>query len=211
MLTKIKVKKKMTKLNNMPTEHDKWAKLKKGKNHKERVVQSLNRFQYRYRLACSFSSMTIDGTKPLTEKGYTAFMKLFLAYSAYDEVRAAEMILLNRETLRVHSIKNEIELAEKLRKNLKLKDLLIEGIESVNKDENDGLKKSLLNFYDANGRDILCVATAARNSFVHGDLTAGGAGLSINAKVTAIEELATVLRNYCDKLFSKCLKKIEVL
>lgn len=199
----------MRTLNNMPTEHAKWAKLKEGKNHKQRVVQSLNRFQYRYRLACSFSSMTIDGTTPLTAKGYTAFMKLFLAYAAYDEVRAAEMILLKRETLRVHSIKNEIELAATLRKNLKLKNLLIEGIESVNKDENDGLKKSLLNFYDANGRDILCVATAARNSFVHGDLTAGGAGLSINARVAAIEELATILRSYSDKLFSKCLKRIE--
>jgi hypothetical protein len=119
------------------------------------------------------------------------------------------MILLKREKLRVHSIKNETALAATLRKNIKLKDLLIEGIESVNKEENEGLKKSLLNFYDANGRDILCVATAARNSFVHGDLTAGGAGLSINARVAAIEELATVLRNYCDKLFSKCLKKIE--
>jgi hypothetical protein len=199
----------MTTLNNMPTEHAKWAQLKKGKNHKQRVVQSLTRFQYRYRLACSFSSMSIDGTTPLTAKGYTAFMKLFLAYAAYDEVRAAEMILLKRETLRVHSIKNEIELAATLRKNIKLKNLLIEGIESVDKDKNDGLKKSLLNFYEANGRDILCVATAARNSFVHGDLTVGGAGLSINAKVAAIEELATVLRNYCDKLFSKCLKKIE--
>lgn len=195
----------------MPTEHAKWAQLKKSKNHKQRVVQSLNRFQYRYRLACSFSSMTIEGTKPLTAKGYTAFMKLFLAYAAYDEVRAAEMILLKRETLKVHHIKNEITLAATLRKNLKLKDLLIEGIESINKDENDGLKKSLLNFYDSNGRDILCVATAARNSFVHGDLTTGGAGLSINAKVAAIEELARVLRDYCDKLFSKCLKKIEAL
>jgi len=199
----------MTTLNNMPTEHAKWAQLKEGKNHKQRVVQSLTRFQYRHRLAFSFSSMSIDGTTPLTAKGYTAFMKLFLAYAAYDEVRAAEMILLKREKLRVHSIKNEIELAATLRKNIKLKNLLIEGIESVDKDENDGLKKSLLNFYEANGRDILCVATAARNSFVHGDLTVGGAGLSINAKVAAIEELATVLRNYCDKLFSKCLKKIE--
>ena len=69
--------------------------------------------------------------------------------------------------------------------------------------------KSLLNFYEANGRDILCVATAARNSFVHGDLTAGGAGLSINARVDTIEELARILRIYTDKLFSKCLKRIE--
>jgi hypothetical protein len=57
----------------------------------------------------------------------------------------------------------------------------------------------------------MCVATAARNSFVHGDLTAGGAGLSINARVAAIEQLAAILRNYSDKLFSKCLKRIEEL
>jgi hypothetical protein len=55
----------------------------------------------------------------------------------------------------------------------------------------------------------MCVATAARNSFVHGDLTAGGAGLSINARVAAIEELSDVLREYSDKIFSKCLQNIE--
>ena len=196
-------------LNNMPTDHAKWAHLKKGENIKTKVLNSLNRFQFRYRLACSFSSMTIDGTTPLSAKGYTAFTKLFLAYSAYDEVRAAEKVLLKRENLKVHSIKNQAALAATLRKNQKLKDLLMEGIENQNEIENDGLKKSLLNFYEANGRDIMCVATAARNSFVHGDLTAGGAGLSINARVAAIEELATVLRNYCDKLFSRCLTRIQ--
>lgn len=197
----------MKTLNNMPTEHAKWAQLKKSEQLKQKIVNSLNRFQYRYRLACSFSSMTVDGTKPLTTKGYTAFMRLFLAYSAYDEVRAAEKILLKREKLKVHSIKNEIELATTLRQNEKLKKLLIEGIDDEN--ENSGLMKSLRNFYEANGRDIMCVATAARNSFVHGDLTAGGAGLSINTRVAEIEELSTILRNYSDKLFSKCLKRIE--
>ena len=189
----------------MPTEHAKWAQLKKEKQINQKVIHSLNRFQYRYRFACSFSSMTIDGTTQLTAKGYTAFMKLFLAYSAYDEVRAAEMVLLKREKPKVHNIENQSVLAATLRKNEKLKKLLLDGLAN----ENDWLKKCLHNFYDGKSEDIMCIATAARNSFVHGDLTVGGAGLSINAKVAAIEELATVLRNYCDKLFSKCLKKIE--
>jgi hypothetical protein len=149
--------------------------------------------------------MTIDGTTTLTAKGYTAFMKLFLAYSAYDEVRAAEKILLKRDKLKVHNIENQTALAASLRKNEKLKKLLLDGIAN----DNDGLKKSLHKFYEGNSEDIMCIATAARNSFVHGDLTAGGAGLSINARVAAIEELATILRSYSDKLFSKCLKRIE--
>jgi hypothetical protein len=132
-------------------------------------------------------------------------MKLFLAYSAYDEVRTAEMILLKREKLKVHNIENQTTLASTLRKNEKLKKLLIDGIAN----ENDGLKKSLYKFYEDKSNDIMCIATAARNSFVHGDLTAGGAGLSINARVTAIEELAAMLRIYSDKIFSKCLRKIE--
>jgi len=195
----------MKTLNNMPTEHAKWAQLKKEKQINQKVIHSLNRFQYRYRFACSFSSMTIDGTTPLTAKGYTAFMKLFLAYSAYDEVRAAEMVLLKREKPKVHNIENQAALAATLRKNEKLKTLLIDGLAN----ENDWLKRSLESFYDGKSEDIMCIATAARNSFVHGDLTAGGAGLSINARVAAIEELATILRSYSDKLFSKCLKRIE--
>lgn len=195
----------MPTLNNMPTDHAKWTQLKKSKDIKTKVLNSLNRFQYRYRLGCSFSSMTVDGTTALTAKGYTAFMKLFLAYSAYDEVRSAEVVLLKREKPKVHYIKKQTALAEKLRKNIKLKQLLIEGIE----DEKDGLKKFVQKFYDGVTDDIMCIATAARNSFVHGNLTAGGAGLNINARVEAIEELATVLNEYSDKLFSKCLLKIE--
>jgi len=195
----------MKTLNNMPTEHAKWAQLKKEKQINQKVIHSLNRFQYRYRFACSFSSMTIDGTTPLTTKGYTAFMKLLLSYSAYDEVRAAEMVLLKREKPKVHNIENQAALAATLRKNEKLKTLLIDGLAN----ENDWLKRSLESFYDGKSEDIMCIATAARNSFVHGDLTAGGAGLSINARVAAIEELATILRSYSDKLFSKCLKRIE--
>jgi hypothetical protein len=195
----------MKTLNNMPTEHTKWAQLKKVKELNQTVINSLNRFQYRYRLACSFSSMTVDGTTPLTEKGYTAFMKLFLAYSAYDEVRVAEKILLNRKKLKVHNIKTETDLAASLRNNIKLKNLIIEGVE----DEKAGLKESLNLFYGGVTDNLMCIATAARNSFVHGTLTAGGAGLSINARVAEIEQLATVLRNYSDKLFSKCLKRVE--
>lgn len=194
----------MMTLNNMPTEHAKWAQLKKTENVKTKVLHSLNRFQYRYRFACSFSSMTIDGTTQLTAKGYTAFMKLFLAYSAYDEVRAAEMVLLKREKLKIHNIENQSALATTLRKNEKLKKLLIDGLAN----ENDWLKKCLHNFYDGKSEDIMCIATAARNSFVHGDLTAGGAGLSINARVAAIEQLASVLCEYSDNLFSRCLKRI---
>ena len=78
-------------------------------------------------------------------------------------------------------------------------------------DGDNSLKRMLKIFYEDGTDDIMCIATAARNSFVHGDLTAGGAGLSINARVAAIEELAAILRGYTDKLFSKCLKKIEEL
>jgi hypothetical protein len=195
----------MKTLNNMPTDHAEWAQLKKDKNIKTKVLSSLNRFQFRYRLACSFSSMTIDGTTPKTANGYTAFMKLFLAYSAYDEVRVAEMIMLKRKKPKVHSIENQIALAATLRKNTKLKILLTEGIAN----QNELLKKRLHLFFDGKSDDVMCVATAARNSFVHGDLTAGGSGLSIKARVAAIEELAHILREYSDKLFSKCIKNID--
>jgi hypothetical protein len=195
----------MKTLNNMPTEHAKWAQLKKVKVLNQTVINSLNRFQYRYRLACSFSSMTIDGTSLLTTKGYTAYMKLFLAYSAYDEVREAEKVLLERKKLKVHNIKNEKDLASNLRTNIKLKNLLIDGI----KDDEIGLRESLNLFYEGITDNIMCIATAARNSFVHGTLTAGGAGLSTKAKVSDIEKLSTALINYSDKLFSKCIKRIE--
>jgi hypothetical protein len=109
------------------------------------------------------------------------------------------------EKLKIHAIKNEKTLAAQLRKNTNLKDLLIKNLEN----DADALKISLISFFADNSDDVMRIATAARNSFVHGDLTAGGAGLSVNARVDAIENLAKVLMNYCDELFSKCLKRIE--
>lgn len=195
----------MTPSNNLPTDHSKWKALKETLVLKPKLIRCLNRFQYRHKLAVSFTSMTIEGTNERTIVGYTAFMKLFLAYSAYDVVRAAEAITLNRNKPKVHNIKKNKTLAATLRKNDELKKLLIEGIE----DDESTLKKGLNRFFEGTSDDILCVATAARNSFAHGDLTAGGAGLSIKAKVAAIEALATELTSYSDTLFSKCLKNIQ--
>lgn len=195
----------MNKLNNMPTDVDNWTRLKKNKPIKKKLVDSLNIFQYRYRLARSFSSMTIDGATARTVKGYTAFMKLFLAFSAYEEVKSAEIILLKLDKFEFHKIKNQATLVSALRNNEKLKDLLINGIES----EKSGLKKVLKKFYEGESDDIMCIATAARNSFAHGNLTVGGAGLSVNSEFAVINKLANVLNDFSDTLFSKCIAEIE--
>ena len=196
----------MTSLNNMPTAHAKWSFIKKNYTQLDsKVIDTLNRFQFRYRLALSFNSISVEGAGTKTEKGYTAFMKLFLAHSAYDVIRGAEKILTNTRGLRIHYIENEKKLANSLRENKKLKELFLNG----NAIENETLRENLLRFYASRSDDILCVATAARNSFAHGTLTASVAGLSINAKVNDIEKLAQKITSLSDDIFTKCLYKIS--
>jgi hypothetical protein len=163
----------------------------------------LMRFVYRYRLAKNFSEIVAEGIgKSL--KGYNAIFKVFLAYTAYEQ------LLKGASGLRVYGIYDitinyirDDQLATRLRKNIQLIDFLVEHC-------NDSiLFGRLISFRDNKNNDITCVAYATRNVFAHGDLTSTPIGLALKAERTTLLDLADFLLNYCDDNFTKCVEKLR--
>ena len=163
----------------------------------------LARFVYRYRLAKSFTEI-IAKDIGRTIKGYNAILKVFLTYTAYEQ------LLKGAYGLRVFGLdsvdRNRIEdaqLAEKLRKNKQLVNFLIEySTDSI-------LIAQLVSFRKNSNNDVVCVAYAIRNVFAHGELTATPIGVALKTERTTLLELADFLLNYCDDIFTKCVEKLR--
>lgn len=163
----------------------------------------LVRFSYRYRLAKSFK-YTHAPEVGRTLAGYDAILKLFLAYTAYEQV-LKPAVRLNVFAI-LPADKNEItdeEIADRLRLNTKLMNFLI----SYSTDEN--LVKRIRQFSDGNSDDITRVAYAIRNVYAHGDLTSTAIGLSTYAQQDVLWDLATFLLSYSDDVFTKCVDKLR--
>jgi len=164
------------------------------------VKRRLHRFTYRYRLASVFESINVvhDGDYLGRSKaGYEAGMKVFLAFTAYDEIhRAARYLDRNNVAEKQYAISSNTALAQKIRKNDRLKCLLLGA------HNNADLQNNLDNFYKTMTSDILCIACGVRNLFAHGEFTAGGAGLDRKADCLMFEEIAKQVLEHCDRLFT---------
>ena len=94
-------------------------------------------------------------------------------------------------------------LAERLRKNSKLIDFLVEH-------STDGtLLSKLISFRKNSSNDVVCVAYAIRNIFAHGELTATAIGTSLKSERETLYDLTDVLLNYCNENFTKCVEKLR--
>jgi hypothetical protein len=183
----------------LPSSFETFQKKKKLiKNVK--VKGMLNRFSYRYRLAKSFKGIDAPEVGK-TLSGYSAILKLFLVYTAYEEIAKAGFLLKvsGVSKLSVHSYQCK-EIADRIRSSKKLHTYLLSY---------DGYSDGLETFVDLvlQGRtnDIICIAYALRNIFAHGDLTPSVIGVTTKAQRKLLEDLANELLNYCDKLFTDCL------
>ena len=163
----------------------------------------LARFVYRYRLAKSFTGLVAKDIGR-TIKGYNAILKVFLTYTAYEQLLKASngLSVYGLDGIAKNRIV-DIELAERLRKNKQLIDFLVEySTDSV-------LIGQLVAFRKNANNDIVCVAYAVRNVFAHGELTATPIGIALKDERTTLLDLADFLLNYCDDIFTKCVEKLR--
>lgn len=189
----------------LPTMHKEFSAIKKALSDKKReknkdFLNLLNRFMYRYRMAKAFQTIVAVDVEKRTVDGYACGMKLFMAYSAYDELREAEKNLINGEWLKTHKYRNK-ELAERIRKNKKMQDLLL----TTKRVEGEGLRRLLKNFYDGRNDEVMCFATCLRHCFVHGDFTTGRSGLTNKTQIAVIDDVTDVVLKVSDELFSEIL------
>ena len=163
----------------------------------------LVRFSYRYRLAKSFQ-YTCAPEVGRTLAGYDAILKLFLAYTAYEQALKPAVRLNVFGILPVD--KNQIldkGLAQRLRSNVKLMNFL------VNYSTDENLIKKVGEFVNGSCNDITRVAYAIRNVYAHGDLTSSAIGLSTHKQQDVLWDLAHFLLSYSDDVFTKCVEKLR--
>ncbi len=182
-----------------------FPKLKKAvglARHKDEK-KLLVRFSYRYRLASSFQ-YTHAPAVGRTLHGYDAILKLFLAYTAYEQVLKPAVRLNVFGILSVDRNEiTDITIAQQLRANVKLMNFLI------NYSTDAKLAKRIRDFLDNKSDDVTRVAYAIRNVYAHGDLTPSAIGLSTHAQQDVLWDLAKFLLVYSDNVFDKCVDKMR--
>lgn len=190
---------------NLPKAHERIKAIKKHIDTPA-IRSTINRFQYRYRIARAFEGIIAPDIGKKTIDGYAAGMKLLLAYGAFDEIRLVRNSLPNIKPAKGEYVKiHNAKLASKLRGLEELKHLL--SIPTAVKNPN--LQKDVAHFFDGNNDDVMCIATGLRNAFAHGVFTAAGAGLKTKTKTKYIEELANTLLDMTDEIANQCMSEYE--
>jgi hypothetical protein len=164
----------------------------------KQVKSCLTRYTYRFRLAKAFEGLQAPTVSKRTLDGYSIATKLFFAYSAYDEIREVEKLLRGKSKVKTYKVFN-FSVANKIRRNRGLQILLMNSV-AVNEVR---LKNNLKLFYENQNNEVMCIATALRHCFAHGDFTASSAELRTKSAVAAIEDLIEIIQSTSNELFSK--------
>lgn len=190
---------------NLPTAY-KRLKVVIKKIESEEIKKTLNRFTYRYRIARAFVGINAPDIGERTVRGYAVGMKLLLAYSAFDEIRTVRNSIPKiKPTKGSYTKIIHKALADKLRENEKLKELLKIST-AVN---NKNLVEQVDLFFENENDDVMCIATGLRNTFAHGVFTTAGAGLTTKRKQKIIDELANVVLDMTDDIALECVSQLE--
>lgn len=185
----------------MPSYYENYLSRKHSITNDE-IKRRLHRFPYRYRLAKAFTGINAVGLGK-SKAGYEAGMKVFLAYTAYEEIHDAALLMKARSAqAKGNTIRSNNVLAAKLRKNERLKKLLLAHA------DDEKLRSNLNNFYNGITNDMMVLACAIRNIYAHGEFTAGGAGLVVAADCKDMRSIADEVLDYCDELFRDCTNKL---
>lgn len=164
----------------------------------KQLKSCLTRYTYRFRLAKAFEGLQAPTVSKRTLDGYSIATKLFFAYSAYDEIREVEKLLRGKSKVKTYKVFN-FSVANKIRRNKGLQILLMNSV-AVNEVR---LKNNLKLFYENQNNEVMCIATALRHCFAHGDFTASSAELRTKTAVAAIEDLIEIIQSTSNELFSK--------
>ena len=190
---------------NLPKCH---LRIKAVKKHieDETIKQCFNRYTYRYRVARAFEGINAPDIEKRTRGGYEVAIKLLLAYSAYEEIRAIKFKVKELKLPRGEHIKIfNNELANKLREITELEKLLKNS--RVVYDKN--LVLDMNNFYENRNDDVLCIATAFRNTFAHGVFTAGAADLTSKKHQKIIINLIESILLKSEEIANECAEYFE--
>ena len=195
---------KWHKFDHMPSACHQFMAIRSNIKNKS-ISQSLNIFCFRYRLAKSFIGINAKEVGR-TKIGYEAGMKVFLAYSAYENLIDAAY------KLGVENVKKKYEnqiMNKELSVQLMKKTELIRFISDNLRQKDDWLKAKVEDFIRGNNNDVLFIALAIRNLYAHGVFTSTKGGVKNKLDKELYFRLADEVLKYCDKRFKNCVKLLE--
>jgi hypothetical protein len=191
----------MKDVHNFPTSFVRFKAIKRYVKD-ENVRDTLSHFSYRYRTARAFVGIVAPDLEIRTINGYSAGMKLLLAFGAYDEVKIARKSISSLQIpKRQHDKIIDINLATKLRGNEKLTNFLTKTLKYKDKE----LSKDVKLFFENKNDDVLCVATTVRNAFAHGVYTPSSTGLTTIDEQKKVTQLANTVLDLTDSIATKCI------
>jgi hypothetical protein len=204
----------------LPTSFSKKNAIKDKINSLNDITKrKLARFPYRYRFAKSFNQIDADtAIKTRTLIGYEAGMKIFLAYTCYEQiVYVANYLKIDGVNAKAFNEVINNEITTKLHKNKSFMNMIVEAYEmgiteEIESEKNRNatiLSNSLDKFINNKSADVLCLAYAIRNLYAHGEFTGGGAGVTNNTTRNLLYEIAEEVLSYSNKIYTQCLEKIN--
>ena len=186
----------------LPKSFDEFKKINYIRIHNEEKKQ-LVRFVYRYRLAKCFDSTNAAGVGR-TLKSYDSILKVFLAYTAYEQLMkvAPRLGVFKVFPIEINQI-IEKEQAENIRSQNAILSFLVKNSQKKE------LSLKIINFQKGLTDDIACVAYALRNVYAHGELTPTAIGIRNSKDQKILIDLADSILEYCDELFSISIEKLR--
>lgn len=161
------------------------------------TLASANRAFARFNLAERFKGICVDGIGERTARGYSAAIRVFLAYTAAEQIG----ITTGRRVTCWQII--DSELSQNLKPLFEQPSMELE--EHFSRDGVRGRLKRWLradDFYD-----VRPAATAIRISVAHGSLTAWGFNASKRGNFTALTQLAEAVLTESDRQFSNWINE----
>ncbi len=162
--------------NNLP-HWDKYQKiLKNGESAmalgflaQKHIDGRLTRVNARYRLAKSFDGVLLDKYSDDSVQGYSALMKVFLIYSAFEGYM--ELISKDTKKCKIGSEIIDANEAKRISADILELDKKKTFYKFVSSFSNKYIEEDLENFYQGKGHNLVCLLSSTRHIFVHGHLT----------------------------------------
>jgi hypothetical protein len=160
---------------------------------------AVNRFYARYQVARAFRGIQLEGYTDTTEIGYAGLIKLFLHWSAFEQLKKAIRVQDTRELINLYNFEEEIS---ELRKDPHHDQFFIFVVKHLD-EKSDYSKNKIKKHIENEDANILVLSQSIRHVFLHGHLTPNARGVSPNFVEKLCDTLSNCLVNVMDNEFEK--------
>lgn len=166
------------------------------------------RFASRYRVAKSFKGILLEGFSEATMKGYNALFKLFLSWSAFEQLlKITGLKQVDEEIAHLfdsYRSKDLCDLIRKYDKNNAFYSFIISQVNNAHKAE-------IEKYFTEQELNSSYLASAIRHIFAHGQLTPHANNTKPKDVIKICDAISEFLLQIMDKEFTNRITKADIL